>query len=125
MSVLDPRELEASPLSDLHALASELGLEGFRRLRKDDLIKQIVEAQGGTVESNGADDAGDSDPETALYEDAAAEPEGAEGDFRSPGAPEDGCETPDARSSINAREAQRPCVARTARLGGRRRACAF
>src|SRR5205085_9219508 len=48
MSVLDPRELQASPLADLHALAAELGLEGFRRLRKDDLIKQIVEAGGGT-----------------------------------------------------------------------------
>src|SRR3954451_23804787 len=88
MSVLDPRELQASPLADLHALATELGLEGFRRLRKDDLIKQIVEAQGGTVESNGADDSGDDDPETSLHEDAASEPESAEGEYRSPGAPE-------------------------------------
>src|SRR6059058_1930350 len=48
MSVLDPRELQASPLADLHALASELGLEGYRRLRKDDLITQIIKAGGGT-----------------------------------------------------------------------------
>jgi transcription termination factor Rho len=67
MSVLDPRELQASPLADLHALASELGLEGFRRLRKDDLIKQIVAVQGGSVPD---DDDGD-DPESTLYEDAA------------------------------------------------------
>lgn len=70
MSVLDPRELKASPLADLHALASDLGLEGFRRLRKDQLIDQIVEAQGGTPEPPADDDA-----ETALYEDAAPEAE--------------------------------------------------
>jgi len=47
MSVLDPRELEVSPLADLHALASELGIEGYRRFRKEELIQQIVAAQGG------------------------------------------------------------------------------
>jgi transcription termination factor Rho len=71
MSVLDPRELEASPLADLHALAAELGLESYRRLRKEDLIKQIVGAQGGDVGGSGSDDAGDA--EVALHEDAAAE----------------------------------------------------
>src|SRR3954452_3137950 len=88
MSVLDPRELQASPLADLHALASELGLEGFRRLRKDDLIKQIVEAQGGTYESPAADEP-DEDPEVALAEDAATEPETSDEEFHSPGAAED------------------------------------
>jgi transcription termination factor Rho len=68
MSVLDPRELEASPLADLHALASELGLEGFRRLRKQELINQIVVAQGGEVPA-AADE--DDDAEVALSEDAA------------------------------------------------------
>jgi transcription termination factor Rho len=82
MSVLDPRELQASPLADLHALANELGLEGFRRLRKDDLIKQIVEAQGGSVD--------DQDAEVALYEDAAAEGEESdEAGYQPPGAAED------------------------------------
>ena len=38
MPVLDRDALEASPLADLHAIASELGLDGFRRLRKADLI---------------------------------------------------------------------------------------
>src|SRR5690349_7313649 len=89
MSVLDPRELQASPLADLHALATELGLEGFRRLRKDDLIKQIVEAQGGTVEPNGSDDSGDDDPEVALYEDAATEADQPAAEDARPGALED------------------------------------
>ncbi len=47
MSVLEPRELEASPLADLHALAAELGIEGYRRLRKDQLIEEILAAGGG------------------------------------------------------------------------------
>jgi transcription termination factor Rho len=75
MSVLDPRELQASPLADLHALASELGLEGFRRLRKAELIKQIVAAQGGEVD----------DVEVVLFEDAAAEPEASPSDYAPPG----------------------------------------
>jgi transcription termination factor Rho len=88
MSVLDPRELQASPLADLHALASELGLEGFRRLRKDDLIKQIVEAQGGSVEPEAepaaADGEGD-EREASLFADAAAGAERSSDDYGPPG----------------------------------------
>jgi len=47
MAVLQRKELESSPLADLHAIASELGLEGFRSLRRDDLIGAILAAQGG------------------------------------------------------------------------------
>jgi transcription termination factor Rho len=47
MTVLQRKELESSPLADLHAIASELGLEGFRSKRKADLIGAILEAQGG------------------------------------------------------------------------------
>ena len=47
MPVLQRAELESSPLADLHAIASELGLEGFRGMRKDDLIGAILAAQGG------------------------------------------------------------------------------
>src|SRR5919106_97357 len=47
MSVLQRKELEDSPLADLHAIASELGLEGFRAMRKADLIKAILDAQNG------------------------------------------------------------------------------
>ena len=39
--------LEESPLADLHVLASEIGIDGYRRLRKADLIDAIVSAQGG------------------------------------------------------------------------------
>src|ERR687895_668841 len=46
MAVLQRRELESSPLADLHAIASELGIEGFRAKRKDDLIGAILAAQG-------------------------------------------------------------------------------
>lgn len=47
MSVLDRASLEQSPLADLHAIASELSLDGYRRLRKDELIDAILERQGG------------------------------------------------------------------------------
>ena len=46
-TVLDRAELEQSPLADLHLLANELGVDGFRRLRKDELIDAIVARQTG------------------------------------------------------------------------------
>src|SRR4051794_14829364 len=46
-SVLDRSALADSPLADLHVLANELGVDGFRRLRKDDLIDAIVAKQAG------------------------------------------------------------------------------
>lgn len=52
MPVLERNELEASPLSDLHAIADQLGLDGFRRLRKADLIERILE-QGGEGQGDG------------------------------------------------------------------------
>src|SRR5207245_2927127 len=45
MPVLERSELEASPLADLHAIADQIGLEGFRRLRKADLIDAILGAE--------------------------------------------------------------------------------
>src|SRR3954453_6342275 len=50
MAVLDRKELEESPLSDLHAIASELGIEGFRLLRRDKLIDAIAGDGGGSGE---------------------------------------------------------------------------
>jgi transcription termination factor Rho len=47
MSVLDRGSLEQSPLADLHAIASELSIDGYRRLRKPELIEAILERQGG------------------------------------------------------------------------------
>ena len=52
-AVLERSELEQSPLADLHVLANELGVDGFRRLRKAELIDAIVARQAG--EEPGAD----------------------------------------------------------------------
>jgi transcription termination factor Rho len=49
MSIISPADLEASPLADLHALASALGIDGFRRLRKDELADAILARQGGAA----------------------------------------------------------------------------
>ncbi|MEA2400064.1 MAG: transcription termination factor Rho [Thermoleophilaceae bacterium] len=67
MTVLQRKELESSPLADLHAIASELGLEGYRGKRKADLIGAILEEQGG-------EDAAD-EPEAPAPEAEAPEPE--------------------------------------------------
>jgi transcription termination factor Rho len=42
MPVLDRSELEASPLADLHAIANELGVDGYRLLPRDELIDAIL-----------------------------------------------------------------------------------
>ena len=47
MSVLTRSSLEGSPLADLHVLAAELVVDGYRRLRKPDLVQAILEAQPG------------------------------------------------------------------------------
>lgn len=60
MSVLDRSALADSPLADLHAIAGELGIDGYRRLRKPDLIDAIVARQGGDGGAPAADaDAGE------------------------------------------------------------------
>jgi transcription termination factor Rho len=53
MPVLERPELEASPLADLHTIADQLGLDGFRRLRKADLIDAILKDE--STESPSAD----------------------------------------------------------------------
>jgi transcription termination factor Rho len=57
MAVLERSELQASSLADLHAIADQLGLDGFRRLRKADLIDTIL---------------GEKDPGSDTVEEAAA-----------------------------------------------------
>jgi transcription termination factor Rho len=66
MAVLERSELQASPLADLHAIADQLGLDGFRRLRKADLIDAIL--------GDGGPDQGDAGQEPA---EAAGEPPAA------------------------------------------------
>ena len=52
MSIVDRAALEASPLADLHAMASELSMDGYRRLRKPQLIEAILSRQEGTDASS-------------------------------------------------------------------------
>jgi transcription termination factor Rho len=77
MSVLDRSALEDSPLADLHAIASELSVDGYRRLRRADLIDSIVAHQvgGETVKSADAEstDAEATDAEATAAESPAAE----------------------------------------------------
>ena len=61
MTVLDRSELQASPLADLHLIADQIGLEGFRRLRKADLIDAIL---GEKRPADGDADASDSDSDS-------------------------------------------------------------
>jgi transcription termination factor Rho len=95
LSVLDRKELEQSPLADLHAIASELGVEGYRRLRKEDLIGAILEGQGdgdgdsasaeaGTEEAEAeqAEAAEEGEPEIPEEEEPEPEPEPEEEDIR-------------------------------------------
>src|SRR2546423_14581192 len=72
MPVLDRKELEESPLSDLHAIASELGIEGYRRLRREDLIDALA---GG--EAKAADD--DEPPQPRRRPTRPARPKAEEG----------------------------------------------
>jgi transcription termination factor Rho len=92
MAVFDRSELEASPLADLHAIADQLGLEGFRRLRKADLIDMIL---GGSAAGASAA------AETGAADDA---PAGADGE--EPGA-QDAPESPRRRRAPRGRRSRR------------------
>ena len=71
MSVLDRAALEESPLADLHTIASELSIDGYRRLRKPDLIDTILARQTGSDEETATEDA--ATEETATEETATEE----------------------------------------------------
>jgi transcription termination factor Rho len=76
MTVLHRDALEASPLADLHAIASELGIDGYRRLRKDDLIDRILEREGGEGDADvDVDVDDDGGVGTEIVDEAAEEPE--------------------------------------------------
>jgi transcription termination factor Rho len=47
MSVLTRELLEQSTLADLHEIASELSIDGYRRLRKGELVDAVLTRQGG------------------------------------------------------------------------------
>jgi transcription termination factor Rho len=70
MAVLSRDALEGSPLADLHVLARELGIDGFRRLRKADLVEAIIARQAGEEPAEAAEEAGDEvDADVATTDD--------------------------------------------------------
>jgi transcription termination factor Rho len=76
MSILDRSVLEASPLADLHAIASELSIDGYRRLRRPELIDAILARQRG--EGGAADNGADAVDEGIAETDEVAEAAGDE-----------------------------------------------
>jgi transcription termination factor Rho len=113
-SVLDRDALERSPLADLHLLANELGVDGFRRLRKPELIDRIIARQSGPeAEAPPAE----ADALPAEAGEAPAEPEpAAEGEAP---AEADG-QTP-AEAEPAAADDEAPARGRRSRRGGRGR----
>jgi transcription termination factor Rho len=113
-SVLDRDALEQSPLADLHLIANELGVDGFRRLRKEDLVDAIIARQS----ADEGPAAGETEPEAEAETEAEApKPRrrsrakaAAEPDAEAEGEAEDGATDEDA-----------PAPARRGRRGGRGR----
>jgi transcription termination factor Rho len=106
-SVLDRDALEQSPLADLHLIANELGVDGFRRMRKPDLIDAIIARQSGA-------DAPESDDEEEAPQPrrrSRARTAVVEADSEEEEAEEDGATDEDA-----------PARSRRGRRGGRGRA---
>jgi transcription termination factor Rho len=64
MPVLERNELEQSPLADLHAIASEIGIEGYRRLRRDDLIEALLSGEAPVSEPKRSEEDSDADAES-------------------------------------------------------------
>lgn len=82
MAVLDREELQASPLADLHVIAGQLGVEGFRRLRKAELIDAILSHQNGAGEEKSSRPGRTRRPRTTRSRSAkepAGEPEEQDG----------------------------------------------
>jgi len=82
-TVLDRDALEKSPLADLHLIANELGVDGFRRLRKPDLIDAIIAKQSGAeppAAEEEAEEAAPARPRRARRAKAEVETEAEEED---------------------------------------------
>jgi transcription termination factor Rho len=110
-SVLDRSALEQSPLADLHLLANELGVDGFRRLRKPDLVDAIVARQSGDGPAE------EEEPEAAAVEAPAAAVEAPAAAVEAPAAA--AVEAPAATAEETDEEPRR---GRRGRRGGRGRA---
>ncbi len=87
MAVLERSELQDSPLADLHAIADQLGLEGYRRLRKAELVDAILGGSdvdpargGGSTAVLASDHDGDSDEAPESEGEESAGGRGSRGD---------------------------------------------
>ncbi|MBV9837735.1 MAG: Rho termination factor N-terminal domain-containing protein [Solirubrobacterales bacterium] len=78
MSVLHRTALEESPLADLHAIASELSIDGYRRLRKGELVDAILARQGADEQPTTPQDAPPVDEGAVPVAEPEAESEGSE-----------------------------------------------
>jgi transcription termination factor Rho len=90
MTVLERSELDASPLADLHAIADQIGLDGFRRLRKADLIDAILERSGGDGRGAGTPEGSDASERDAGARGASERERSAGASERSAGAEDEG-----------------------------------
>jgi transcription termination factor Rho len=112
VSVLQRKQLEDSPLADLHAIASELGIEGFRTLRRPDLIAAILDAQGAGEEGEpaGAQEIEEAPPDEVPSDEALeGPPPAAERTVTPPaGAPAEPAPTPPASAEAGAAEPEVP-----------------
>ena len=116
MSVLDRDALEASPLADLHTIASELSIDGYRRLRRADLIDAILNRQEGAEPSSDAAPEVDVADEPVTSETSAAEESNGAVTSESAATSESGRDDDDEESAAPRR--------RRGRRGGRGRAAA-
>ena len=122
MSVLDPAALEASSLADLHEIAGELSIDGFRRLRREELIDAILERQSG---SPGAGDAAVADEPEPARPEAEPEPESESESERPEAGPEPESEPEsESESDEDDEEGRQPARRRRGRRGGRGRGAA-
>jgi transcription termination factor Rho len=84
MAILDRESLEQSPLADLHAIASELSIDGYRRLRKPELITAILERQGGGDRDAGGEDEGEPERPSSRRRGRRRKPAAAKAPEQSP-----------------------------------------
>lgn len=122
MSVLDRSALEASPLADLHAIASELSIDGYRRLRRAELIDRILDKQAGVERAGDEPEeqaAADSDEQAAADSDeqAADEQAGADSDEQAAADSDESAEATETAEDEDAAPSRR----RRGRRGGRGR----
>jgi transcription termination factor Rho len=111
MAVLDRSDLEASSLSDLHSIASQIGLDGFRRLRKAELIDRIL-GEGGEAPAAAEDSTEEPTPKPRRRR-------GSSRRARSTDSAEDGGSDADTSGEEDEKESLAPRRARSSRGSGR------